>query len=102
MCILGNILPPAISTLKEVPNDKVPISELLDIAANLLLPHTSISPCAGIADSMNTNGFKEGENDTTTAHHTALSHVVTLMPTDISEVVTLSILSTTTTTPTLF
>ena len=71
MCIRGNILPPAIGTPKEAQNEEVPMSELLDIAANLPLPHTSISPRAGIADSINTDSFKEGENDPTTAHQSA-------------------------------
>jgi len=80
MCILGNILPPAIGTPKEAQNDKVPMSELLDIAANLPLPHTSISPRAGIADSINTDSFKEGENDTTTAHQSATTAAPTPIP----------------------
>jgi len=80
MCILGNILPPAIGTPKEAQNDEVPMSELLDIAANLPLPHTSISPRAGIADSINTDSFKEGENDATTAHQSATTAAPTPMP----------------------
>jgi len=56
------------------------LSELLDIAANLPLPHTSISPRTGIADSINTDSFKEGENDATTAHQSATTAASTPIP----------------------
>jgi len=80
ICILGNILPPAIGTPKEAQNDEVPMSELLDIAANLPLPHTSIELRTGIADSINTDSFKEGENDATTAHQSATTAAPTPIP----------------------